>query len=162
MRRLIGAAIGISAWICATSSGAQTAPDIEPSFTYVVVNPNGQSATYIDGTKVYESNWTKLDYSALNRLVEGRTGKVRGGAEGPEPGPTPTPEPRPGGPCGDMDCPPKDPPTPKPPKCHGPFCPGGSPFLIREHYLYIYRNEWNAALPERFDVRSLPPTLRDP
>ncbi|MGM4891262.1 hypothetical protein [Tardiphaga sp. 839_C3_N1_4] len=47
--------------------------------------------------------------------------------------------------CDDLNC---GPPAPPPrPTCHGPFCPGGMPFLQSE--AVVFRNTWNAKLPAK-------------
>jgi hypothetical protein len=62
--------------------------------------------------------------------------------------------------CEDLSCGP--PPPPPRPTCHGPFCPGGMPFLSSD--TLVYRNAINVDLPRSFkDIdlqRASTPNLR--
>ncbi|MCP1573608.1 hypothetical protein J2S30_001987 [Herbaspirillum rubrisubalbicans] len=110
------------------------------TMTVIVKNPNGKSALYVNGNKVGDFRKFKFDKS-----FSAKTAEANPTFDPFEPSKPWEPKPKP---CGDMDCPkPNDPKPPKPDDCHGPFCPGGMPFLMKNQNLYIYSNKYNTKFP---------------
>ncbi|MFG0844323.1 hypothetical protein [Pseudomonas sp. FYR_5] len=131
------------------SAVAETQPN--PIGTYVIENPDGQTAVYLGDVKVGEGQSFKLS-PKYEWLITGK---------GPTPTPDPSPSPKPPkGKCGDIECPPKDPPKPPEPKCHGPFCPGGTPFFESNKNILIYKNRTNINFPEKLDFQQVPEPVR--
>lgn len=113
--------------------------------TYVIENPDGATAVYVNGSKVSDSPTKSINMNMLAKP---------GGETSPSPTPTPTPKG-----CGDMECP-KPQPSPTP-DCRGPFCPGGTPFFKKSERLIYYRNDANIKFPNKVQFKDLPSGVRN-